>query len=99
MGQPTSLEKCDFEVYGKVQKVGFRKWTQRKARQLGLRGWCRNTTYNTVRGYVEGPTADLDRFIRWLRTRGSPLSKISDCKVRARAQITSFRCEDFLVRR
>jgi acylphosphatase len=34
----SKLVSCDFEVYGKVQKVFFRKYTQHQALALGIRG-------------------------------------------------------------
>lgn len=34
--------------------VFFRKYTQQKAKSLGLRGWCTNTDYGTVKGKIEG---------------------------------------------
>lgn len=54
------MEKCeggnyisvDFEVFGKVQKVFFRKHTKNKADELGLVGWVKNTKQDTVIGQV-----------------------------------------------
>ena len=37
------LIAVDFEVFGKVQGVFFRKFTNEKANSLGLRGWVKNT--------------------------------------------------------
>lgn len=37
-----------FRVIGRVQGVGFRYWTQRRATELGLRGWVRNETDGSV---------------------------------------------------
>lgn len=34
----SKLVSCDFEVYGKVQGVYFRKYTEKQAIILGLRG-------------------------------------------------------------
>ncbi|ABB39240.1 acylphosphatase [Oleidesulfovibrio alaskensis G20] len=35
-------------VHGRVQGVGFRYWTKRKAAALGLRGWVKNAPDGTV---------------------------------------------------
>ena len=42
-----------FEVSGRVQGVFFRKYTKKKAEELGLAGWCRNTPRETVEGEYE----------------------------------------------
>jgi len=43
-----------FRVEGRVQGVGFRAWTRRTARTLGLRGWVRNLPDGAVEVQVEG---------------------------------------------
>ena len=43
----------EFEVFGRVQGVFFRKYTKAKAEELGLTGWCRNTHRGTVQGEFE----------------------------------------------
>ena len=37
------LVAADYEVFGRVQGVFFRKFTNDKAKNLGLRGWVKNT--------------------------------------------------------
>ena len=37
------LVAVDYEVFGRVQGVFFRKFTNEKAESLGLRGWVKNT--------------------------------------------------------
>ncbi len=54
----SSLVAVKFEVFGKVQRVFFRKYTEARAKELGLRGWCENTPTGSVQGELEGP---LDR--------------------------------------
>jgi acylphosphatase len=46
-----------------VQGVGFRYFIQRKARQLGLRGWVRNNDDGTVELVAEGPRPDLEQLM------------------------------------
>jgi len=40
-----------FEVFGKVQGVFFRKYTKEKADSLGIRGYVFNHDSGTVQGY------------------------------------------------
>ena len=65
-----------FVVHGKVQGVFFRKYTQKRGAELGLRGWCENTAEGTVRGEAHGDAKALDDFKHYLRHVGSPKSKI-----------------------
>ncbi|CAH2084955.1 unnamed protein product [Euphydryas editha] len=50
-----ALKSVDFEVFGRVQGVFFRKYTKQQADKLDLKGWCRNTSRGTVEGQMQGP--------------------------------------------
>nr|CAD7403455.1 unnamed protein product [Timema poppensis] len=56
-------------VYGKVQGVFFRKNTVLKGRELGLRGWCMNTSEGTVRGAMEGQVGKVAEMKYWLQNK------------------------------
>jgi acylphosphatase len=60
------LERLHAVVRGDVQGVGFRYFVQRKAQQLGLRGWVRNNDDGTVEVVAEGERGDLDQLKRAL---------------------------------
>ncbi|KAG5880050.1 hypothetical protein JTB14_018475 [Gonioctena quinquepunctata] len=78
-GEMSSEEKLisvDFEVFGKVQGVFFRKYTEREAKRLQLTGWCMNTDQESVKGIIEGSYSNVDRMKQWLRKVGSPSSRI-----------------------
>jgi hypothetical protein len=141
----------DFEVYGKVQGVFFRKHTKETADRLSIKGWCENTPTNTVRGQAwgEGPqlgtpfpgvdgeggtgtqtfpwlflphtlllircsmdsristrslfapslSLHVDQFAEWLRTKGSPKSRIARCEIGARRDGTADMPASFEIRR
>ncbi|XP_059620942.1 acylphosphatase-2-like [Phlebotomus argentipes] len=67
---------CEFEVFGIVQGVFFRKHTQKQASELGLKGWCMNTYDGTVKGVMEGSPDQIRKMKDWLQHVGSPQSKI-----------------------
>lgn len=69
---------CEFEVFGKVQGVFFRKYTQNKAKELGLHGWIMNTEEGSVRGQMEGTQLELNEMKYWLSNKGSPKSQIDN---------------------
>ncbi len=50
-------------VMGDVQGVFFRAWTQRKARELGLRGWIRNAADGSVEAHVAGDETKVAELI------------------------------------
>ncbi len=52
-------------VYGRVQGVGFRFYTQKKALELNLHGFVRNKPDGTVYIQAEGNSKDVDEFVDW----------------------------------
>lgn len=73
-------------VAGAVQGVGFRDATQRRAQELGLAGWVRNTQDGTVALHAEGPPAAVEALIGFLR-RGPPGAAVDDVAIeRARVE-------------
>lgn len=52
-------------VYGKVQGVGFRFYTQKKASELHITGYVRNRPDGSVYIEAAGETENLEMFINW----------------------------------
>jgi DNA ligase D-like protein (predicted 3'-phosphoesterase) len=52
---------------GTVQGVGFREATRRRALELGVLGWVRNTDEGTLAVHAEGPPGALEQLIAFLR--------------------------------
>lgn len=75
----TALAEMEFEVFGKVQRVFFRKYTKLEADRLQLRGWCENQESGTVKGVVQGPLGQIKIFLSWCQTKGSPNCSIEKC--------------------
>jgi acylphosphatase len=66
-----------FQVFGKVQGVSFRKYTQRKATEFNISGWIRNTNRGTVEGEVACHSfQSCNRMKVWLQSEGSLRSDI-----------------------
>ena len=70
-----SVSALHIHVKGVVQGVGFRPFVYGLAAKLHLKGWVLNTTSGVVIE-VEGPSPDLDTFLRDLVEMAPPLSRI-----------------------
>ncbi|KAL0969118.1 hypothetical protein UPYG_G00222810 [Umbra pygmaea] len=66
----------DYEIFGRVQGVFFRKYTQAEGKKLGLVGWVQNTDAGTVQGQLQGPKHKVRQMQDWLKSTGSPKSQI-----------------------
>lgn len=75
------MQRMRFEVSGKVQKVFFRAHTEKKAKELGLTGWVRNLPTGNVQGEAYGPPEALKQLEKWLRTEGSPNSRVDNADI------------------
>lgn len=74
------MHRIDVIIAGRVQGVWFRKYTQDKARELGLTGWIRNEANGTVALIAEGDDEPLKKLTKWLQ-RGSPGAKVNTVNV------------------
>ncbi|XP_019866689.2 acylphosphatase-1 [Aethina tumida] len=94
-----ALTRVEYEVFGLVQGVFFRKYTESQAKQLQLRGWVRNTAAGTVEGVLEGPTNAVQEMKNWLETKGSPQSRIDRAIFKNEEAISEYTFQDFSIKR
>ena len=93
------LLSVNFEVFGKVQGVFFRKHTQKEATKLGLSGWVMNTPEETVVGQIQGQEDSIKKMKLWLKNTGSPKSRIDKVEFNLEKSITDVDSKSFDVRR
>jgi acylphosphatase len=74
-GQEASGGRVRYRVLGRVQGVGFRWWTARQARALGLAGTVRNRPDGAVEVEAAGPAGALERLHRALQ-EGPPGARV-----------------------
>jgi len=67
-------------ITGRVQGVGFRNFTRRRARRLGVTGWVRNERDGSVRLEAEGPRTALDSLVDAVH-RGPRMAQVEDVEV------------------
>ncbi len=61
---------------GRVQGVGFRAFTRRQARDLGLTGWVKNLPDGRVEIQAVGASEALEEFLSRIR-QGPPVGRVS----------------------
>ncbi|MFL5522269.1 MAG: acylphosphatase [Gemmatimonadales bacterium] len=69
-----------YVVSGHVQGVGFRRFVQRKARDLRLSGYAANLPDGRVEVVVEGDEAAMGHLEKWLN-RGPSLARVTQVQV------------------
>jgi acylphosphatase len=68
-------KRLEAVVYGRVQGVNFRYYTELEARRLQLTGWVANQSDGSVRVVAEGTEAQLHDMVQFLH-RGSPAAYV-----------------------
>jgi acylphosphatase len=89
------MDSFSAQVYGRVQGVSFRYYTQREARRLALTGWVRNEFDGSVTVVAQGAKDKLEQLERFLHT--GPRAAIVD-KVDIRWQTADKMYKDFSIR-
>lgn len=70
------MKRSIIHIYGKVQMVGFRYSTLRKAEELGLTGYVQNLRDGSVEVEVQGSKDSIDEFIEWANS-GPSMAEVS----------------------
>jgi len=79
-------------ITGRVQGVGFRAWTEREARVLGLKGWVKNLPDGRVEAVVEGPPDKVAALLDKLKA-GPRAAKVENLEAKEEAATGEF--DDF----
>ncbi|XP_056669995.1 acylphosphatase-2 isoform X3 [Monodelphis domestica] len=72
MSTAKTLKSVDYEVFGRVQGVCFRMYTEGEAKKTGVVGWVKNTSQGTVKGQVQGPEDKVNSMLQCHRHRLYP---------------------------
>jgi acylphosphatase len=76
LGVEMAVQRIHAIVYGKVQGVYFRAYTQAEGNRLGLKGWVKNRADGAVEVVVEGEPEKVAEMLAWLK-QGSPGSQVA----------------------
>ncbi len=77
MSQNSDIQELHAWVRGRVQGVGFRYFVIQRALALGLRGYARNESDDTVEVLAQGPRPALEHLLSLLR-QGPPAASVRD---------------------
>ena len=77
---PDGRRTVQVRIIGRVQGVGFRDWTERTARGLGLSGWVRNRRDGSVEAVFSGAADTVAQMLARCR-QGPPASKVQVVEV------------------
>lgn len=82
------------QVIGKVQNVGFRYYTKKKALEFNLNGFVKNVLDGSV--YIEavGEESELEAFLIWCHS-GPHWARVDDVIVN---DIPNFECSGFKIK-
>ena len=69
------MKSSIIKVYGKVQGVSFRHYTNRKANELGLFGFVKNMNDGSVYIEAEGEEEKINELIKWCK-HGPSMAKV-----------------------
>ncbi|XP_040080767.1 acylphosphatase-2 isoform X1 [Oryx dammah] len=98
MSTARPLKSVDYEVFGRVQGVCFRMYTEDEARKIGVVGWVKNTSKGTVTGQVQGPEEKVNSMKSWLSKVGSPSSRIDRTNFSNEKTISKLEYSSFNIR-
>jgi acylphosphatase len=74
------MQRMSAIVYGRVQGVAFRAYTEDEARRLGVTGWVANQRDGSVRVEAEGADEALRSLVAWLH-KGPPAAVVAKVDV------------------
>ncbi len=83
------MSRLHARVYGFVQGVNFRWYTQRRAAELGLTGYVRNVPDGSVEAVAEGPRPILESLLEFLRV-GPSSAEVENVEVQWNAPTGEF---------
>uniref|UniRef100_A0A8D1WSC1 Acylphosphatase n=1 Tax=Sus scrofa TaxID=9823 RepID=A0A8D1WSC1_PIG len=87
MSTARPLKSVDYEVFGRVQGVCFRMYTEDEARKIGVVGWVKNTSKGTVTGQVQGPEEKVNSMKEWISHLGRPSKRIDQTTFSSRGDV------------
>ncbi len=83
------IKHINIEIYGFVQRIGFRYWAKYIAEKLKINGFVRNNEDGSVYIEAEGKGENIEKFIDWCK-RGPPVAKVEKIIFKYSDEIKNF---------
>ena len=77
---PNEIIRVHIWVSGRVQGVGFRAHVEYYGSQIGVTGWVRNVSHDTVETIAEGTLDQIGKFIEMVK-QGPRASRVDEARV------------------
>jgi len=74
------MRRVKILVYGRVQGVYFRMFTQNKAKQFGVKGHARNLPDGRVEIIAEADNGSIEKLIQWCH-KGPVTARVDDVEI------------------
>lgn len=84
------MKQLHIYISGFVQGVGFRAFTVKKARKMGIKGWVRNLKDGRVEAVLQGEEEKLNELIKHIK-KGSYFSEVKNMLVEEEKIIEKFK--------
>ncbi|HET7145360.1 MAG TPA: acylphosphatase [Anaerolineales bacterium] len=78
--EPDENQRVHIWVTGRVHNVAFRAHVEYYALRIGVMGWVRNLSTDSVETVAEGTPSQIQQFIEMVK-KGSPASQVDDVRV------------------
>ena len=79
MSGESNKKHLNITITGRVQGVGFRASTCRKAKKIGVAGFVRNEADGSVYIEAEGTEQELNKLLQWLQ-HGPRFARVDNVK-------------------
>ncbi len=89
------MQHLKASIYGRVQGVFYRMTAQKKAKNLGIKGWIKNMPDGSVYLEADGDEESLKKFLNWCK-KGPFLAKVKNIKKEFESETKGFK--DFKIR-
>ncbi len=75
-----AIKRVHAIIYGKVQNVYYRMYAEAEGTKLGIAGWVRNCSDDTVEVTMEGEAEKVDAMVKWLH-EGPPTATVTKVEI------------------
>ena len=75
-----AIKRVHAIIHGKVQNVYYRMYAEAEGTRLGIAGWVRNRSDDTVEATMEGEAELVDAMVKWLH-EGPPTATVTKVEI------------------